>query len=369
MRFSKEPEFHVTAPGRINLIGEHTDYNEGFVLPVAIDRGLRVSGASSDEGTLRVWSAQFQEEVAVPLDHPEDPQLSGWGRYLQGIAGELQRAGVSLRGTVAVLDGDLPAGAGLSSSAALEACIALPLLSSAGASMERTALARLAQRAESDVVGVQCGIMDQLAVLLGRRGHALLIDCRTLGVSYVPIPEHLALVICDTGVRRSLDETRYNERRWECEAAARRLGVRALRDVTPEDLPRIDTLPDPLRRRARHVVTENVRVLEAVEALERGDAAALGAALTASHRSLQKDFDVSTEELDAMVDAAGRAGAFGARLTGAGFGGVVLAVVERSRLDTFIAESAKGYRVASGREGTFLACRPSDGAEVAHVGD
>ncbi|HEV8340519.1 MAG TPA: galactokinase [bacterium] len=371
-RFSTRPQFHVTAPGRINLIGEHTDYNEGFVLPAAIDRGLRLSGASSDEGTFRVWSAQFREEVLVPLDRPEDPPLPSWGRYLQAIAGELRRAGVPLRGAVAVLDGDLPAGSGLSSSAALEAAIALALLGSARATVERPDLARLAQRAESEFVGVQCGIMDQLTVLLGMRGQALLIDCRSLEVRYVSIPEHLALAICDTGVRRSLGETRYNERRRECEAAARRLGqaragIRTLRDLTPQDLPTIDALPDPLRRRARHVLTENARVLEAVEALAQDDAATLGRALNASHRSLQEDFEVSTEELDAMVDAARGAGALGARLTGAGFGGSVLAMIERSRVDAFTSETAKGYRASTGREGTFLVCRPSDGAQFSYV--
>lgn len=373
-RFVARARYHVRAPGRVNLIGEHTDYNEGFVLPVAIDRAVRLAAAPTADPLLRFRSRQFDEEVALPVDRPEEPRLPQWARYIQGVAGQLLRAGVALRGTAAVVDGDLPPGAGLSSSAAMEVAAALALLAAAGATLDRRRVALLAQRAEVEFVGVRCGIMDQLTVALGRPGHALLIDCRSLEISYIPLPPTLALVVCDTGVRRALGESAYNDRRRECEVAVQRLRrvrpqIRALRDVGPEEWSLLDDLPEPLRRRARHVVTENQRVRDAVETLRRGDGVAVGRLLNASHASLRDDYAVSVPALEAMVEAAMAApGALGARLTGAGFGGAVLALVERDATGVFVERTRTAYQTATGREGAFRVCAASGGAEVELTG-
>jgi galactokinase len=370
-RFGRPPQFRVRAPGRVNLIGEHTDYNEGFVLPAAIDRYVVVAAQATGEETLRFLSlAHAGEEIRLPADRPKDPAVPAWGRYVQGVAGELIRAGVALRGVAAVVGGDLPIGAGLSSSAALEVAVALTLLEAAGQSRERREIALQAQRAEVEFVGVRCGIMDQFTVALARAGHALFLDCRTLAHTYVPLPEGLALVVCDTGVPRTLDDSAYNTRRWECEEAVRQLQrtrpeIRALRDLTAQDLALVEGLPAPLHRRARHVMTENERVHAAVAALRRGDGPALGRLLAASHQSLRDDFEVSVPALEQMVAAAAAApGCLGARLVGAGFGGAVLALVERSTAAAFVAAAAAAYRGTAVRDGSYLVCAAVGGAEV-----
>ncbi len=368
------PRDLIRAPGRINLLGEHTDYNDGFVLPAAIDRHVLVAAAPRDDPWLHVASLTVGEEVVLPAGDPEAPAAPPWARYIQGVAGQLVRAGVTLRGVTAVLGGDLPIGAGVSSSAALEVAVALTLLAAAGATLDRREIALLAQRAEVEFVGVRCGIMDQFTVALARPGHALFLDCRSLEFAYVPVPEALALVVCDTGVRRTLGDSDYNTRRRECEEAVRLLRrdlpeARALRDVDADHLVLVDRLPDPLRRRARHVVTENQRVREAVTALRRADAATLGRLLAASHTSLRDDFEVSVPALEAMVSAASRApGCYGARLVGAGFGGAALAFVEQGAVRSFLAAAAEGYRAATGREGVFHVCATAGGAEVTTVG-
>jgi galactokinase len=371
LRFGVSARYHVTAPGRVNLIGEHTDYNEGFVLPAAIDRAVRLAAAPLGESVLRVWSSQFNEAIAIPLHRLEEPALPAWARYLQGVAIELAREGVGLRGTAAVVDGDLPRASGLSSSAALEIAGALAFAGTAGASIDPRRLALLAQRAEVEFVGVRCGIMDQLSVLMGRAGHALLIDCRSLDVSPVPMPDHLLLVVCDTGVQRALGGSGYNQRRVECEEALRRLQaarpIGSLRDLTPADLPLVERLPEPLGRRVRHVITENERVREAAEHLRAGEGAAAGRLLDASHASLRTDFEVSSPELDAMVGAARAAGALGARLTGAGFGGAAIALVAGSAVAAFLESVAEGYTRSVGRLGTFMVCHPADGARLRAV--
>ncbi|MDQ7828001.1 MAG: galactokinase [Armatimonadota bacterium] len=369
-RYGLSPAVVVRAPGRVNLIGEHTDYSEGFVLPAATDAALWAAAAPLPEPLVRAVSAAEAEETVFPTSAPRQGPVPSWGRYLQGMAAVLAEAGVSLRGLALGLDGDLPVGAGLSSSAALEIAAGLAFLACAGHPLDRRSLARLAQRAEVEHVGVRCGIMDQLAVTLARAGHLLLIDCRSLEVEPVPLPAEAVLVVCDTAVPRRLEESGYNTRREEVEAAARALaaarpGVRSLRDLALRDLPLVHALPAPLDRRARHVVTENARVLEAVQALRRGDLAAVGTLLRASHRSLRDDFEVSTPELEAMVAAAQESpGCVGARLVGAGFGGAVLALVERGREAAFVAAAGAAYRRRTGRSGRFLVTGAAAGAEV-----
>ena len=369
-RFRQLPRYHVRAPGRVNLIGEHTDYNDGFVLPAAIDRFVVIAAAPADGRVLHLHSLTFGEEVLLPVDHPEAPAGPPWARYIQGVAGELRRVGVPLRGLRAVVDGDLPIGAGLSSSAALEVAAALTLLEVAPAALNRREVALLAQRAEVEFVGVRCGIMDQFTVALARPGHALFLDCRTLVYSHVPLPESLVLIVCDTGVRRALGDSAYNERRRECEEAVRSLrllrpDIRALRDLGPSDLALVDRLPERLQRRTRHVVTENQRVGDAVAALRREDPETLGKLLAASHASLRDEFDVSVPEVEAMVAAATAApGCRGARLVGAGFGGAVLAVVDRPAAGAFVVSAAAAYQARAGRAGSFLICESVGGAEV-----
>ena len=369
-RYGLSPAVVVRAPGRVNLIGEHTDYSEGFVLPAATDAALWAAAAPLPEPVIRAVSTAEAEETVVSAAAPHAGPMPPWGRYLQGMAVVVAEAGVPLGGLALALDGDLPVGAGLSSSAALEIAAGLAFLACAGRALDRRTLARLAQRAEVEHVGVRCGIMDQLAVTLARAGHLLLIDCRSLAVEPVPLPAQAVLVVCDTAVPRRLGESGYNTRREEVEAATRALaagrpGVRSLRDLGLRDLPLVHALPAPLDRRARHVVTENARVLEAVQALRRGDLAAVGTLLRASHRSLRDDFEVSTPELEAMVAAAQESpGCLGARLVGAGFGGAALALVVRGREGAFVEAAEAGYRRRTGRSGRFLVTGAAAGAEV-----
>jgi galactokinase len=329
--FGGRPEQMWLAPGRANLIGEHTDYNQGWVLPFALDLGVTVAAGRRGDGLLAIRSHQAPGAPAdLPLAALAPGAVTGWAAYPAGVAWALREAGHPLAGGASLaIDSDLPQGAGLSSSAALECAAALALDGLHGLDLPRPQLATLAQRAENDFVGVPSGIMDQSASLLSRAGHALLLDCRTGVTADVPIDPAaagLTLLIVDTGARHALGDGRYAQRRSECEQAAALLGMGSLRDVTsPAEVGRLD---DPvLRRRARHVVTENGRVKQAVALLTRGDLAGVGALLCASHASLRDDFEVSWPEADVAVDAAMAAGALGARMMGGGFGGSALALV------------------------------------------
>ena len=329
--FGGRPEQVWLAPGRANLIGEHTDYNQGWVLPFALDLGVTVAAGRRGDGLLAIRSRQAPGAPAdLPLAALAPGAVTGWAAYPAGVAWALREAGHPLAGGASLaVDSDLPQGAGLSSSAALECAAALALDGLHGLDLPRPQLATLAQHAENDFVGVPSGIMDQSASLLGRAGHALLLDCRTGVTADVPLDPAaagLALLIVDTGARHALGDGRYAQRRSECEQAAALLGVGSLRDVTsPAEVGRLD---DPvLRRRARHVVTENGRVKQAVALLTGGDLAGVGALLYASHASLRDDFEVSWPEADVAVDAAMAAGALGARMMGGGFGGSALALV------------------------------------------
>lgn len=366
-RFGGSPTVVVRAPGRVNLLGGHTDYNEGYVLPAAVDRAAWVAARPVDRPEAHIVALDLQAEAAFPLE-PVPPRDGTWADYPRGVAWALQGAGVRPRGLQAVLSSDVPVGAGLSSSAAVEVAFAWTWKVLSGAEIDRTRLALLCQRAENEYVGVRCGVMDQMAAAWGRAGHALLLDCRTLDVEPVPLPEDVAIVVMDTGVRRELAASEYNRRRQECEEAVRILSrhlpdVRALRDVTPEAFFRLqDRLPEPIRRRARHVVTDNARVLDAVAALRAGDLVTVGQAMRRCHESLRDDYEVSSPELDRLAEAAWAfPGCYGARLTGAGFGGCVVALVEADRVPAFGHHVAAAYEASFGRRPTIIACRASDG--------
>jgi len=328
--FGDEPAGVWRAPGRANLIGEHTDYNDGFVLPFALDKGTVAAAAPGPAGWLEVCSRQAGPEVvAIRLDGLRPGAVTGWAAYPAGVAWALGQAGYPVTGARLAIDSDLPQGAGLSSSAALDCAVALALTELAGRTVPRPELAAIARRAENDFVGVPTGIMDQSAVLLCRAGHALLLDCRSGESDNVPLnpaTHRLALLIIDTRARHELTDSGYGDRFAECAAAAAELGVGSLRDVP--DVPGLAGLADPvLLRRARHVVTENQRVLATADLLRRGKVADVGPLLTASHESLRDDFEVSWPAADVAVTAAVEAGALGARMMGGGFGGSVIALV------------------------------------------
>jgi galactokinase len=348
----------------VNLMGEHTDYNEGWVLPVALDRGVVVAAARRDDGLLDLRSRQVPgDPVSVPLDSLAAGSVTGWAAYPAGVAWTMRAAGHTVGGASLVIDSDLPRGAGLSSSAALECATALALADLYQLSVPRRELALLARRAENEMAGVPCGLMDQSASLLSEARNALLLDCRTGEGTPVPFDlagARLGLLVVDTGVRHTLTDGGYALRRQECERAARALGVSSLRDVTGAD--QAASIDDPvLARRARHVVTDNLRVHEAVALLEAGDLAGLGQVLHASHISLRDDFEVSWAQADAAVAAAEQAGALGARMVGGGFGGSVIVLVPTPSAVIFAAVAA-GYTRQGWPPPRFLAAHPAAGA-------
>jgi galactokinase len=353
------------APGRVNLIGEHTDYNEGWVLPFALDLGVLVAAGRRGDDVLEVRSLQEAggEPVSLSLAALRPGGVPGWAAYPAGVAWAMREAGHAVGGASLVIDSDLPQGAGLSSSAALECAVALALADLYGIDVPRRELARLARRAENEMVGVPSGIMDQSASLLGAAGHALLLDCRTGEASPVPLDPAaagLALLVLDTGARHALTDGRYALRRQECERAARALGVPFLRDVA--DPARVSAIADPvLARRARHVITDDCRVHQAVALLQARDLAGLGPLLYASHASLRDDFEVSWDRADVAVAAAREAGALGARMVGGGFGGSVIALVPGNGEPVRAAVTAS-YAGRGWPPPQFLAAPPSAGA-------
>ena len=359
-----QPEGVWHAPGRVNLMGEHTDYNDGWVLPFALDRGVVVAAARRAGGVLAIFSRQVPADpVTVPLAELTRGSVTGWAAYPAGVAWAMRAAGLPVGGASLVIDSDLPRGAGLSSSAALECATALALAGLYEVSVPRAELARLARRAENEMVGVPSGIMDQSASLLGEPRQALLLDCRsgeTTLVPFDPAAAGLALLVVDTQARHALTDGRYAVRRQECELAARALGVPSLRDVTSAaDLARI---ADPvLARRARHVFTDNQRVHEAVALLRTGDVAGLGPVLHAAHVSLRDDFEISWPEADVAVSTAESAGALGARMVGGGFGGSVIALVPAGGTEVPAALTAE-YARRGWPPPRFLAAPPAAGA-------
>jgi galactokinase len=361
-RFGGDPQIVVRAPGRVNLIGEHTDYNDGFVLPMAIDRSVWIALRTRVDRVVRIVStghaeAQFDLDDLVP-------GIDGWAEYVKGVAWSIGSA--ELSGWDGAVASDIPIGAGLSSSAALEVAATLVFAAASGEKWDPIASALVAQRAENEWVGVSCGIMDQLIVATACEAHATLIDCRTLGLAPVPLPDDVAVVILDTDTRRQLVDSEYDERRRACERAAEAAGVPALRDLSWADLNTLSSLVDKFTlRRARHVVTENDRTVEAAAALGSGDTARFGQLMAASHRSLRDDFQVSSEALDLMVElASGVDGCLGARMTGGGFGGCAVALVAASAAASFVDEVVRGYATATGLEPKAYVTGAASGAGV-----
>jgi galactokinase len=369
--FHREPDLIVRSPGRVNLIGEHTDYNDGWALPMALDLGTDVAVGRRGDGMLRVTAPRLTAADETPMDDLRPRQGPEWARYVRGTAALLREAGCRVPGADVLIGGNLPIGAGLSSSASLELAVAVAFAGLAGHSIDGIALARLGQRVENDIIGVRSGIMDQLAVALGAAGHALRIDCRSLQTEHVPIPSGARVLVLDSAVRRTLAGSAYNQRHSECESALKALravspDLRALRDVTDGLLGRqTRRLTDVQRRRVRHVVTENQRVLDAAAALKRADIRQFGQLLIRSHASLRDDYEVSCAEIDTLAEIAVRApGVFGARLTGAGFGGCVVALAAADSADFALSAIVERYGQVTGLPGTGFAAAASGGTHI-----
>ncbi|NHC46901.1 galactokinase [Motilibacter aurantiacus] len=370
-RFSKahntEAEGVWAAPGRVNLIGEHTDYNDGFVLPFALEQSTWVAAGRRDDGVLLVESLQAEEPVRFDVGSLAPGGSGGWARYAAGVVWAMQQAGHEVGGLSLVIDGQVPLGSGLSSSAALECAVGVAVDSLYALGLERAELARLAQKAENDFVGAPTGGMDQMASMLCTQGHALFLDNRTREVEQVPLDAPalgVRLLVIDTKVSHAHETGGYRERREQCEQAAREIGVPMLRDVDLDGLQaaleKVST--EVARRRAKHIVTENARVLDTVAALRRDDLAEVGRLMVASHVSLRDDFEVSSPELDVAVDAAMAAGAVGARMTGGGFGGCAIALVRDTEVDAVGAAVTKAFTAAGYAEPGLLPAAPSQGA-------
>lgn len=381
-RFGEEPQWVVRAPGRVNLIGEHTDYNDGFVLPLAMDRAVWIALRRRRDRRVVAESVDFHAQAEFSIDELAEEHgrwleylahrdrnrsdEEAWCEYLKGVAWSLEGAGYRLAGWEGVIQGDVPVGAGLSSSAALEMAAARAFAACSDLAWDPSPMALLAQKAENQWVGVNCGIMDQLISGCGKAGHAVLIDCRTLQTQPVPLPAETVVVVLDTATRRGLVESAYNVRRAQCEAAARTFGVKALRDVELEEFHRrAAELDAETFRRARHVITENARTLAAAAALRRGDAQAAGRLMNESHQSLRDDYEVSSEALDAMVEAArAHSACYGARMTGAGFGGCAVALVRADSAHDFTRFTRAEYVRRTGKEPNVYICKATSGAEV-----
>ena len=359
--------FAVHAPGRVNLIGEHTDYNEGFVLPMAIERGVTIAVTRRADGVATFRSDCEADTAMFDLRTPLEPGRRDWARYPAGVVAGYQRLGWSIPGFDAVVTADLPAGGGLSSSAALEVATATVVETLCGRSLDRLDKALLCQQAEHEFAGVPCGIMDQCAVACGSAGHALLIDCRSHAICEVPSGDgDVALLVVNSGVRHSLADGTYARRRAECEAAAAGLGCPSLRDVSPAIWSAgQDALPDPERRRAAHVLAENDRTLAFVAALERHDWPAAGRLMHESHASLRDLYEVSCRELDTLCEiATGMPGVFGCRMTGGGFGGCAIALVTTAAADAVAAAVHRDYLAATGIAADMFTTCAADGARL-----
>jgi len=357
------------APGRVNLIGEHTDYNDGFVMPAAIGFACWAAASPRSDAKLRVHSINLNKTAEFDLAEQNPRPAKDWTDYVRGVAVQLKLAKQPLRGADLVVASDVPLGAGLSSSAALEVATAYALLGVAGATMDRTAIAQLCQRAENEFVGMRCGIMDQFVACHAQPGSLLMIDCRSLQGTAVQLDPAARVVIANTMVRHALTGTEYNDRRSQCEEGVRHLsarlpGVRALRDVSPEELDQNrDLLDDIVYSRCRHVVTENRRVEQTRDALKTGDLARAGELMMESHASLRDDYEVSCDELDIMVGVAmEQPGVFGSRMTGGGFGGCTVTLVPAASVDHFMQNVAREYEARTGLRPEIYATVPAAAA-------
>ncbi|MBA2769627.1 MAG: galactokinase [Sporichthyaceae bacterium] len=371
MTYDVRPSGVWSAPGRVNLIGEHTDYNDGFVLPFAIAARTSVAAAPRDDDLLRMRSLQQPSgDASVTLDALEPGRPEGWASYVAGVVWAVREQGHEVRGADLVVDGRVPLGGGLSSSHALEVAVAIAVNDLFGLGLDTDALADLTRLAENKFVGAPTGLMDQLALLRGQAGHALFLDTRSLHAEQVPLDpaaDGYALVVIDTKVHHSLGDGAYADRRAACERAAAQLGLGSLRDLALDGLAqRLAGLDDELCRRARHVVTENARVPAAVDALRSRDWAELGSLMNASHTSLRDDYEVSCDELDVAVEAARRAGAVAARMTGGGFGGSAIALAPARRMPALRSEVVSAFAAAGWPTPGVFEVAPSDGARRDH---
>jgi galactokinase len=364
-RFGKEPGFVVRAPGRVNLIGEHTDYNDGYVMPMAIDRATWIALSPRADGKVRLHSVDYQETASFDLADLRKEKMS-WAEYPKGVASVLQNEGYALSGWDGATVCDVPMGAGLSSSASFELAVARAFAAVSGFEWDAPKMARLCQKAENQWVGVNCGIMDQMISAVGKAGHAVLIDCRDLSMQAVPLPEGTSVVVMDTATRRGLVESAYNDRRAQCEAAAAFFGVPALREVPMNTyVAKAKEAASAKWRRARHVISEIQRTVEAAEAMKKGDATRLGRLMNESHDSLRDDFEVTNKQLEVMVEIARKTGGcIGARMTGAGFGGCAVALVQSGAAQSFIEQVGTLYEKETGLTPKIYLCEATNGAEL-----
>jgi galactokinase len=372
-RFGRAPTVS-RAPGRVNLIGEHTDYNDGFVMPAALEFATLTAASQRPDRRLRVYSMIMDETCEFDLDSPPPGPTGEWSDYILGVALILESTGRNLSGADLIVWSDVPIGAGLSSSAALEVSCAHALLTESGLPFDPIEIAQLCQRAENDFVGMRCGVMDQYISCCGVAGHALLIDCRSLESRHVAIAPNLRLLIANSRVRHQHAGGEYNLRREACEEGvsllSRYLGpIQALRDVTTKQLEaKRRKLPELIYRRCRHIVTENARVLEAERALGSGDLVACGRAMNASHVSMRDDFEITCPEVDMLAGLAQTVkGVYGSRMTGGGFGGCTISLIEASAVDKASQILTDGYRIGMGRDVDIYVCAPSDGARLIPV--
>lgn len=370
-QFGTEPEIVVLAPGRVNLIGEHTDYNEGYVMPAGIDRSIVVAAGKRSDRLAYIHSVDYSDTHRFYIPHVHQTQSVPWANYPKGVLCFLRSYGAEVEGLNFCFHGNIPQGAGLSSSAALEVASAYAFARLFHVDIPDLDLVRLCQRAENDFVGVRCGIMDQFVAMLGKKDHALFLDCRSLSYELVPVPSSVRIVICDTRVRRALSGSEYNTRRLQCEEGVKELsnflpGIRSLRDVSLRMfLQHQMHLHWTLRKRCRHVISENERVIQAVQALKDGDLGLFGKLMVDSHVSLRSDYEVSSRELDAVVDIAMEVdGVYGARMTGAGFGGSAICLVEEHQVEPLARTLRAEYSKIFGIEPEVHACALEDGARL-----
>jgi galactokinase len=356
------------APGRVNLVGEHTDYNEGFVMPVAMDLYTWVAATPREDARVHVYSQNLRERAEMDLRDLNLRLQRHWSAYVLGVAASLRLSGAEVGGANLLVEGKVPMGAGLSSSASVEVAVGFAMLESSGLSRSAVELAKICQRAENEFADARCGIMDQMIACCGRANYALMLDCRTLGFRLLPLFSDAQFVVCNTMVKHDHAAGEYNARRADCEIATRILAeqmpeVRALRDVSLADLERYaKLLPEMVYRRSRHVISENARVLAACDALEHGDPESFGRLMRESHRSLKEDYEVSSTELDLLVEIAGGiAGVYGSRMTGGGFGGCTISLVRSGAVEEFQNAVASGYQRATGRKPDIYIVRASDG--------
>ena len=357
------------APGRVNLIGEHTDYNEGLVMPAAIDFYVWAGISARSDRNVLIYSENFSDSVELDLQEGKLRPRKHWSDYVAGVASMLEQAQYHLQGANLLIHGEVPIGAGLSSSAAIEVAAGFALLGNSGISVDRLDLARICQRAENEFVGARVGIMDQFIACYGHAGNALKLDCRSLEYDLLPLPGQVSLVICNTMVKHELAGGEYNTRRAECEEGVRLISrslpnVGSLRDVSLADLERhASGIPEVIYKRCRHVVTENARVAEAADALERGDLPTFGRLMADSHHSLRNDYQVSCSELDLMVDLAkAQPGVFGTRMTGGGFGGCTISLVASNSVEEFAQNVRAEYQRFTGFSPQIFASAAAEGA-------